>query len=369
MRGKFIWIVMVGIVGIGFWILQPASKSTGSSQRRGAIRFPVEVMPVEARQVEYEIMAVGSVEAFEVVQVTARVSGVVERVLFAEGRTVDVGQVLAEIEPERYRIAVASARATLAKADAARAEAEAGLDRRAAVDKENPGLIPGEELESWRTRAHAAMAEAEQARTTVSLAELNLRDAFVRAPVAGTIQTRTAQTGQYVQPGAVLATLVRRDPLLLRFQVPEHEAGRLQPGLLAFFTIGEDRMAEYIAKIVHVAERADPLSRMVPVTAEIDDPKRGELRPGAFARVRVPVGGVVTAPVIPEIAVRPSERGFLIFVVEDSVAHERVLSLGMRTSSGWVEVRNGLKPGEHLVVRGSDAISEGSLVLPREKGK
>src|SRR5690349_9801901 len=65
--------------------------------RGGPIEFPVEVEPVAARDVEYAISAVGSVEAFEQVQITARVAGVVEQVRFLEGQSVKKGQVLAEI--------------------------------------------------------------------------------------------------------------------------------------------------------------------------------------------------------------------------------------------------------------------------------
>ena len=56
---------------------------------------------------------------------------------------------------------------------------------------------------------------------------------YVRAPIAGVIQTRTVQAGQYLQPGAVLATLLQRDPLLLRFQVTEQDAPRIKPGMTA----------------------------------------------------------------------------------------------------------------------------------------
>jgi multidrug efflux system membrane fusion protein len=65
---------------------------------------------------------------------------------------------------------------------------------------------------------------------------------------------------------------------------------------------------------------------------------------------------------VPETAVRPSERGFLAFVVEDGVARERVLELGLRTADGQVEIRSGLAVGEQLVVRGSEALSEGARV-------
>ena len=327
---------------------------------RGPVAFPVEVVKVESRKVEFSVPAVGSVQAFEVVQVTGRVSGAVERVLFAEGDTVAKGQALVDIEPARFRIAVRQAQAALEKAQAAQAEAQAGLTRREQAVESSPGLIRGEELETWRTRARTAAAEVSLAKAALEKAELDLRDSQVRAPAAGAIQTRTVQTGQYVQPGAVLATLVRREPLLLRFQVPEHDAARLEPGMAAHFRVRNSPDA-YLARITSVAESADDSSRMVAVTAQVEDERQQTLRAGAFAEVSVPVGQA-TSPVIPETAVRPSEKGFIAFVVADDVARARVLALGMRTEDGRVEVRAGLEPGEMLVVRGAEALREGAAV-------
>ncbi len=323
-----------------------------------AMMFPVETITVEEQTVTYSIYAVGSVEAFEVVQVTARVAGVVDKVRFAEGTSVQADQVLVEIEPERYKLAVESARATWEKAKAAKADAEAGLKRRQQVVEKNPGLIPGEELETWRTRVRTADADVALTYAQLNQAELNLHDALVRAPVVGVIQTRTVQTGQYVQPGAVLATLIRRDPLLLRFKVPEQEADRLKPGQEAIFQVKNDK-TEYTAAITHVAAAAEENTRMAAITAEIIDKNKNLLRPGAFAEIHIPVGSSRKVPVIPQTAVRPSERGFLSFVVENGRAQERVVTLGMRTTDGRVEVLEGLKTGETLVIRGGEALRSG----------
>jgi multidrug efflux system membrane fusion protein len=349
--------------------LAAASCSRGTPAAAGApaapagqVQFPVEVTRVEARRVEYTVTATGTVDAFERVQVTARVAGAVDRVLFKEGDVVKVGQPLAEIEPERYQVAVASAKAALEKAQAALVDAQAGLKRREGAVHDNPGLIPGEELESFRTRVRAAEADVASARAALDLANVNLRDAYVRAPAAGAIDSRTVQTGQYLQPGAVLATLVRRDPLLLRFNVPEGDAQRLAEHMSAHFTVGEGE-AEHVARISHVGGAADSGSRMVAITAEVTGADAAALRPGAFAEVTVPVGASIDAAVIPQLAVRPSERGFLAYVVDGGVAHERVLTLGMRTADGRVEVQRGLKPGEALVVRGAEALKEGAPVL------
>ena len=325
------------------------------------MQFPVDVIRVQSRPVTYSLNAVGSVEAFEKVQVTARVAGVVERVQFTEGSKTASGQILVEIEPQRYSLAVESAQASFAKANAAKSDADAGLKRRETVDSQNPGLIPGEEIEAWRTKVLVAAAEVSQTGAVLNQAKLNLHDAYVRAPVAGLIQTRTVQTGQYVQPGTILATLIRRDPLLLRFQVIEQDAGRLRPGMKAFFKIRNEKQ-NYEAKIIHVAAATDENSRMVAVTAEVTDRQKNSLRSGSFAEITVPVGNSRLSPVIPQTAIRPGEKGFLAFVVENNLAVERVLTPGMRTADGQIEVLSGLQSGELLVIRGAEALVNGAPV-------
>jgi multidrug efflux system membrane fusion protein len=338
-----------------------AAGGPGGPGGRRSMEFPVEVQPVESRNVEYSVTAVGSLEAFERVAVTARVAGAVERVNFREGQLVTKGQPLIEIEPERYRLAVDAAEATVNKQLAAKAEAEAGYARRQSASAKNPGLIRGEEIETWRTKVQTAIAEVSQAQAAMAQAKLNLRDAFVRAPVSGIIQTRTVETGQYVPVGTVLATLMQRDPLLLRFQVPEQDAMPLRPGIIARFNVSED-LTQHEARITHVAAAASATSRMVDVTANVINPDRPELRPGAFARVTVPIGSTRQSPVIPQTAIRPSEKGFLAYTVTNGVAQQRVLTLGMRTADGQVEVRQGLQPGEMLVIRGAEALRDGAKV-------
>ncbi len=336
-----------------------ASPAAGGGRAR--VQFPVDTIKVQVRSLVYSVTAVGSVEAFEKVQVTARVPGVADRVLFSEGGLAAADQVLVEIETERYRLAVEAAQAAFDKSEASKADAEAGLKRRETVITQTPGLIPGEEVEAWRTKVLVAGSEVAQARSALNQAKLNLRDAFVRAPISGIIQTRTVQTGQYVQTGTVLATLVRRDPLLLRFKVPERDAARIKPGQEARFRVREDSR-EFTAKVVHVAESADDVSRLVDVTANINDPSDRTLRPGSFAEITVPVSSSREAAVIPVSAVRPSERGFIAFVVEGDKAVERILTLGMKSADGQVEVLSGLKVGEILVIRGSEALQNGVTV-------
>ncbi|MHB8054131.1 MAG: efflux RND transporter periplasmic adaptor subunit [Candidatus Aminicenantales bacterium] len=339
----------------------PAAKSAPAGKSGQSVEFPVEVEPVRPQALVYSVSAVGSVEAFEKVQVTARVSGAVDRVLFSEGSYAQTGQVLVEIETERYKLALEAAEAYSAKALAAKADAEAGLKRRESVINQTPGLIPGEEVETWKTKVLLAAADVAQTKAALNTAQLNLSDAYVRAPFSGVIQTRTVQTGQYVQTGTVLATLVRRDPLLVRFSIPEREAARINPGMKAVFKVRDDDR-EFQALIKHVAETADENSRLVDLTADVVDPREKDLRPGTFAEITVPITTKDQALVIRQIAVRPSEKGFIAYVIENNKAVEKILKLGMRTADGRIEVLSGLQPGELLVVRGAEALRNGATV-------
>jgi len=339
----------------------PPTKTARGGRSGQQVLYPVEVEPVQAQALVYSVSAVGAVEAFEKVQVTTRVSGAVDRILFSEGRYAKVGQILVEIETERYKLALESAQATAAKAQASKADAEAGLKRRETVITQTPGLIPGEELETWKTKVLLAASDVAQTKSALNTAQLNLREAYVRAPVSGIIQTRTVQTGQYVQTGTVLATLVRRDPLLVRFSLPEREAARIKPAMTALFKVRDDER-EFVSKIVHVAEAADENSRLVELTAQVDDPREKDLRPGTFAEITVPVTTKAEALIIRQMAVRPSERGFIAFIIENNVAVEKILKLGMRSADGRIEVLTGLQAGDALVVRGAEALRNGAPV-------
>lgn len=330
----------------------------------GGFTFAVDVLEVKAQKLEYVVTAPGTIEAFERVQVTSRVAGVVDRVAFSEGQAVKKGDTLVVIDSERFRLAVNSAKAALEKAQAAQKDVEGQVSRREGAMDKHPGLIPGEELESYRTKSLTAKADTAVAAENVKIAELNLRDSFVRAPIDGTIQTRTVETGQYVQAGYVMATLLREEPMLLRFQVEPLEAPRLKPGMPVKFTLRETQR-EFTAKISLTAGAADPTTHMVGVTAQVDPSEHKYwLRPGSFCDVSIDVNATREAPVIPRSATRATDHGYVAYVLNGEVVDEKPLTLGMSTKDGWVEVKSGLAPGDWLVVRGVEALTPGARVRP-----
>jgi membrane fusion protein, multidrug efflux system len=342
---------------------KPEANTT--SPKRARVSFPVEVAAVNVRDVTYSVHAVGSVHPFENISLISRVSGRVTAIHFQAGDAIDTKTVLVEIEPERYRLAVSSAEANLAKANALLAEATSALQRRVTANRDNPGLIAEEEVQLTQARLETMKSDVALAQSALAVAQLDLKDALVTSPLAGVLQNRLVQTGAFVQVGTVLATLQRREPLLVNFRVPTDDAMRMMLGQAIQFTV-DDSGNNYDAVIKYIAAGADPKTRLIDVTAHVNNAAQKALFPGSFARITIPLK-TTTSMVVPLSAIRPSERGFLAFVIQEKEneqrAQERVLKLGMRTADGQVEVHSGLAIGERLVIRGTSALSDGVTVL------
>jgi membrane fusion protein, multidrug efflux system len=341
----------------------PQGGKRGGGAGGAKLEYPVDVSPLVSKQMQYSVNAPGTIDAFQSVLITARVAGAVDKVAFAEGQNVKVGDTLVVIESERYEIAVEQARAAVAKAKAAQKAAEAALQRRDDAQAASPGLIPGEEIEQKQTAVDTAKADVLAAQQAERVAELNLSDSKVRAPIAGVVQTRTVNQGQYLQPGATLATILQKDPMLVRFQVTEQDAPRLKPDMPVNIQLKESAR-EFTGKITLVADAADPATRMVPITGTVDATDHTYwLRPGAFCEVTVPIGTARPGIVVPSIAVLPTEKGNVVYLVDDKhIAHQTVVELGMHTADGGIELTRGVKEGDLIVVRGIDPLSDGAPV-------
>jgi RND family efflux transporter MFP subunit len=179
----------------------------------------------------------------------------------------------------------------------------------------------------------------------------------VRPPQAGIINTRSVETGKFVKTGDVLATLVDVSRLRLRFKVSEAESLRARTAQTVQFHISSLGPREFLATIYHVGDLADPATRQVEVMAWVKNP--GELKPGFFAEVTLASEMRRGALVVPEGAVQASEKGFVTYAVEEGKARLRPIEIGLRTGTGLVEIRSGVKAGDVVVVEGSDRLTDG----------
>jgi membrane fusion protein, multidrug efflux system len=324
----------------------------------------VAVAPVAVQDVIYQITANGSLEAEEVVQVTAEVEGQAASVSFQEGQRVTPGTVLALIDPDKYRLEAQRADAAYKKAVADAERAKSELARREALAREQ--LVSAEEINRAQGEADRLIAEADATRAARDLAAQNVRRSRVSAPRAGVINTKTIETGAYIRSGTVLATIVDTSRLRLRFRVSEGESLRARTGQPVSFKVQSLGQTEFPATIYHVGEVADPSTRQVEVLAWVKNP--GVLKPGFFAEVSLASESRKAATVVPESAVQASEQGFVSYVVKDGKAEVRPIKIGLRTGTGVVEILSGLAPGDTVVVEGSDRLANGVPVQVAQAG-
>jgi multidrug efflux system membrane fusion protein len=320
----------------------------------------VRVAPVVVQDVIHTIKALGSIEAQDLVQVTAQVEGVASDVRFREGDRVSPTTVLLRIDPDRHRVEAERAKALKDQAAADLGRAQADLQRRESLAASQ--LLSTEELTRSRGENARLAAAVEVAKAAYELALQDHRRAEVRPPITGVINTRTVDTGQFVRTGTVLATIVDVSRLRLRFKVSEGESLRAREGGRVSFGVAPLGPREFGARIYHVGRVADPATRQVEVLAWVDP--ENELKPGFFAEVTLAGEKKEGALVVPESAIQASERGFVAYVVQEDKARLRPVGLGLRTGTGVVEILSGLAAGEVVVSEGSDRLADGIAVEP-----
>ncbi len=340
--------------------LLACGKTQGAPGPAGPAPLRVRVAQVKVEYVVYKVQALGSLEADEMVRVTAQVEGAVSEVLFQAGDRVSPETILLRIDPQRYGLEAARTEANYRTALAEAQRAQSDLARREALAQEQ--LVAAEELNRSRQDAERLAAGATAAKATRDWAAENLRRTDVRAARAGVVNTRTVETGQFVKEGDVLATIADVSRLRLRFKVSDAESLRAKEGDTVNFRVAALGSQDFPARLYHVSDVADPATRQVEVLAWVRNP--GVLKPGFFAEVTLATDSKKGALVVPEGAIQASERGFITYAVEDGKARVKPIQIGLRTGTGIVEILSGLAAGQTVVIEGSDRLSDGLPVQP-----
>jgi multidrug efflux system membrane fusion protein len=380
----------------------PPSKNPSRTYR-------VTATTVAARPLTYSVEAIGALEAHQVVVAPARVEGALDSLDFDEGSVVTPDTVLAVVDERRYSLVVAQEKAAVAEAQAAAAQAEAAAGSAAArtsrskaehdnaaadyarwksLREKNAGFVTEEKLLGIEATVKSLAASVEETaagereaaarvvetraavetkRAAVAIAEKNVADARVRPPIAGVVEKRHVAAGQYVKVGDPIATLVDTSRLRLRFAVGEAESVRLRIGQPVSFRVKPFPEKTFQAELFHVGATADPATRMLECLATVTAPDPG-LHPGFFARVEVEVSKGAASIVVPEGALLPTEKGFVAFVEKGGKASRRLVTLGLHTRDGNVEVLSGLAAGETLIVNGAQSLDEGVAVEVVDEG-
>lgn len=337
----------------------------------GARKARVTLHTAQAREVEYAIDATGSIEAAEEVSIPARVAGVIDVLNFKEGDTVDEKTILCEIEVERYRLSVSRIEAELDRAKAQATLAETMYTNRLKLYEEGKRQekqwVTDEQMAQWRADLDKAKADLARVNADLALARRDHEHSRVRSPIAGIINTKPVSRGEYVKTESVIATMLNVSTLHVRFTLPELEASRLAPKQEITFTIRSAPERTFKARLYYMSQKAEAATRSIECKAEILE-RHNAFRTGLFANIRI-VTSRQKSVLVPERGVLPTERGFVVYVIDDAYrAKSRVVKLGLRTPDG-LEIAEGLAAGETIAVDGAGTLKDGAEVEPPAKPK
>ncbi|WP_093392257.1 efflux RND transporter periplasmic adaptor subunit [Halopseudomonas xinjiangensis] len=352
--------------------------SEDQSQQQGSRPPPeVAVMTLETQPVQNVVELPGRVEAFRTAEVRARVTGIVQRRLYEEGTEVEAGQELFLIDPREMQANLNSAQAALESAQANATNATRNAERYEELVKR--GAISRQEYDTAVANARTARAAVSQAEAAVESAQLSLEYSRVTAPIAGVAGRAEVTEGALVS--AAEATLMTRveqtdpvyvniaqsnsDLLALRAQFASGQLVLPEDGKVEVRLILENG-AEYPhpGYIDFLAMTVDRSTGTVAARAQFPNPDRS-LLPGQFVQARVLAGSRPSGILIPQRAVMMTNRGGSVMVLsEANEAQTRQIQLGDMRGSAWV-VRDGLEPGERIIVDGWQGVRSGSEVRTR----
>jgi membrane fusion protein (multidrug efflux system) len=323
---------------------------------------PAEVVSTDfTRDLAWEntLSAVGTFSAARGVAISTEAPGMVKRILFESGGVARAGQVLVELDTNVER-------AQLASAEVRKKLAEQNLKRtRSLVES---GAATRQQLENEESQLESAVAE-------IASVQAQISRKIVRAPFAGRLGIRAVNLGQYLSPGTQLTTLESLDTVYMDFTLPQQVLSALTIGLAVRVSL-EGTDETLTGTIEAIDPSIDPATRSVRIRASVPNPAQ-KLRPGMFGNVTVVLPERSKAVVAPATAIVHAPYGDSVFVVEpaknprdpkEKQVRQQFVRLGEERGD-FVEVLEGVKPGDELVSSGAFKLRNGAKIMINNKNK
>jgi RND family efflux transporter MFP subunit len=361
------------VVAAGFLTLgcekQAASKAA-------AVPPPPQVLVADVIQQDVPIYFewVGTTDGYVNAQIRPRVQGYLYARNYREGSVVKAGNLMFTIDPREYQAALDQAKGDLGRAEANLRKTQLDVARFTPLAKE--GAISQQELDNAVQANLANKASVEAARAAAETAKLNLGWTKVISPIDGIAGISVAQIGDLVTPNAVLTTVSQVDPIKVYYPISEQEymhfarriseieqgRGGARPPLeltLADGSVYPERGT------FSLADRQVDL-RTGTIIAQALFPNPGNvLRPGQYAKIRVAAEMRKGAMLVPQRAVQQLQGNYQVVVVgADNKVDIRPVQVGKQVGHMWI-IAEGLKPGERVVVEGSQKVKAGAAVNPK----
>ena len=367
-------ILLLLAAAVAAWLVFKPGAQQPQRGGRGAGAASAMVLPVPVRtaqagtqNIDIVLRALGTVTAYNTVTVRSRVDGELIRVAFDEGQYVKAGDLLAQIDPRPFEVALAQAQGQQQQNQALLANARRDLQRYQTLFKQDSIARQQLDTQAALVRQYEGTQKIDQA--AVDNAQLQLGYTRISAPIGGRLGLRKVDAGNLVSTGDTdgLVVITQTQPISVVFSLPETQL----PEVLAQVRAGRtltvqaydrtDTKAIASGQLETIDNQIDVATGTVKLKARFDNADE-LLFPNQFVNVRLLVQTRDDATVIPTAAVQQGSAGAFVFLLrDDSTVEVRQVKLGA-INGDRVAVNEGLAPGDRVVIEGTDRLRTGAKV-------
>jgi multidrug efflux system membrane fusion protein len=377
--GLLALIVLAGLAWLTWHLTHPAPPAPGApgafvGGRRGAPATTVGVATAERNDIPITLEALGTATPAAIVTVRPQVSGVLTKLMFREGQMVKAGQLLAQIDPKPFEMA-------LMQAAGQRQRDEAQLDNARLTLQRYQTLLKQDSIARQDVDTQAALVKQLEGtlmtdRANEGTARLNLGYTRVVAPIGGRLGLRVVDVGNVVSASDAngLAVITELQPIDVEFAVPQDRVPELQARLAEGATLSAtalDRTRTTVlaaGSFLALDNQVDTQTGTVRAKARFANEKM-TLFPSQFVNVRLRLRTIEDAIVVPVTALRHGNSGDFVYVLDEAArtVSTRAVTRGQATVD-TVQIGAGLKEGEKVITEGADRLKDGARVsLPGDK--
>jgi len=331
---------------------------TKEKKEQPEIAVNVRIATAEKKKIQPYLETTGTLKANEEVAVSSEVDGIVRQIRVDEGSPVNKGTLLVEINEIDYILDWKRSEAALKQAEANLANAKAEYKRKNTLYQEE--LITRQQFDDITTKIALAEAEIDRAKATLSISKEKLTRTKVYSPLNGAVKEKRVSVGDYVRNGTPLLQLITINPLKLNFTISEKDAASIKIGQEVAFSVDSYADKQFKGRVSLLYPNVEEKTRTLQAEALVPNADH-LLKPGYFARTLIYTAAPREVVLAPITALLYDNAVIRIFVVDGDKARERVIKIGGKYGE-FVEVLEGLKEMEQIVVIGQNNLSEGVKV-------
>jgi len=369
-RVKWLLLLAAIVAALVFaWYQFSGSAAPAPMSHRMAFGAPavVRVEPAQRSELDVQIKSIGTVTPLNTVIVQSRVNGVLERVVFEEGAAVEQGDLLAEVDPLPYKAQLEQAEGQLQQSRATLENARADLALYETLWEQDS--IARQQLSDQRAMVNELLGTVRANQAAVDDARLQLSWTRITAPLAGRLGLRKIDQGNLVTGSEAegIVSITQMQPIAVNFTVPEVDV----PALRSSFRGEEPLKVEVLDRndqqviasgnLTTLDNQIDTATGTLRVRGQFANEDEA-LFPNQFVNVRLRLSTLRDVVTIASDAVQFGNSRTYVYVVEDSKAYVREVTLGA-SADGRIAVTSGLQAGELVVLEGLDRLRDGKEVV------